>query len=207
MRITMFLTRKDPGMVRMRIAIFLITNGNTARHSDTMNEGSGEARESKPTDQQEKEVPMVAHIAEFSQKKEETVELVHVDEGLDLANENLVPEVETGNDNGVGEDFQDLSDEESEVKGAIYYDPDADGDEVGNEENKEEGEIEKSHVESETVKKRGAKKKLFKNVGIGAGVPQSRDWYKALYVHASVRRLRMDLARERASSRWMIRVP
>ncbi|KAH0879455.1 hypothetical protein HID58_066849 [Brassica napus] len=210
MRITMFLTRKDPGMVRMRIAIFLITNGersprdnflyrerNTARHSDTMNEGSGEARESKPTDQQEKEVPMVAHIAEFSQKKEETVELVH----------NLVPEVETGNDNGVGEDFQDLSDEESEVKGAIYYDPDADGDEVGNEENKEEGEIEKSHVESETVKKRGAKKKLFKNVGIGAGVPQSRDWYKALYVHASVRRLRMDLARERASSRWMIRVP
>ncbi|KAF3585019.1 hypothetical protein F2Q69_00029191 [Brassica cretica] len=93
---------------------------------------------------------MVAHIAEFSQKKEETVELVHVDEGLDLANE-------------------DLSDEESEVKGAIYYDPDADGDEVGDEENKEEGEIEKSAVESETVKKRGAKKKLFRNVGIGAG--------------------------------------
>lgn len=118
-----------------------------------------------------------------------------------------MPEVETGNDNGVGEDFQDLSDEESEVKGAIYYDPDADGDEVGDEENKEEGEIEKSAVESETVKKRGAKKKLFKNVGIGAGVPQSRDWYKALYVHASVRRLRMDLTRERASSRWMIRVP
>ncbi|CAN7046092.1 unnamed protein product, partial [Brassica oleracea var. botrytis] len=169
MMITMFLTRKDPRMVRMRIAIFLITNGNTERRSDTKNEGSGEARESKPTDQQEKEVPMVAHIAEFSQKKEETVELVHVDEGLDLANENLVPEVETGNDNGVGEDFQDLSDEESEVKGAIYYDPDADGDEVGDEENKEEGEIEKSAVESETVKKRGAKKKLFRNVGIGAG--------------------------------------
>nr|VDD44773.1 unnamed protein product [Brassica oleracea] len=78
MMITMFLTRKDPRMVRMRIAIFLITNGNTERRSDTKNEGSGEARESKPTDQQEKEVPMVAHIAEFSQKKEETVELVHL---------------------------------------------------------------------------------------------------------------------------------
>ena len=83
--------------------------------------------------------------------------------------ENLVPEVEIGNDNGVGEDFQDLSDEESEVKGAISYDPAADGDAVGDEENKEEGEIAKSAVESETVKKRGAKKKLFKNMGIGAG--------------------------------------
>ncbi|KAG5397461.1 hypothetical protein IGI04_019275 [Brassica rapa subsp. trilocularis] len=146
MRIAIFLTRKDPGMVPMRIAIFLITKGN---------EGSGEAGESKPTDQQEKEVPMVAHIAKFSQKKEETVELVPVDEGLDLANEsadslevfinmdmdeNLVPEVETGNDNGVGEYFQDLCNEESEVKGAISYDH---ADAVGDEENKEEGEIEK----------------------------------------------------------------
>ena len=68
---------------------FLYRERNTERRSDTKNEGSGEARESKPTDQQEKEVPMVAHIAEFSQKKEETVELVHVDEGLDLANEVL----------------------------------------------------------------------------------------------------------------------
>ncbi|CAN6998376.1 unnamed protein product [Brassica rapa subsp. trilocularis] len=140
MRIAIFLTRKDPGMVPMRIAIFLITKGNTSRRSDTRNEGSGEAGESKPTDQQEKEVPMVAHIAKFSQKKEETVELVPVDEGLDLANENLVPEVETGNDNGVGEYFQDLCNEESEVKGAISYDH---ADAVGDEENKEEGEIEK----------------------------------------------------------------
>ncbi|KAH0926186.1 hypothetical protein HID58_018442 [Brassica napus] len=145
MRIAIFLTGKDPGMVPMRIAIFIITKGN---------EGSGEARESKPTDQQEKEVLMVAHIAEFSQKKEDTVELV---------------QVEIGNDNGVGEDFQDLSDEESEVKGEISYDPAADGDAVRDGENKEEGEIAKSAVESETVKKRGAKKKLFKNMGIGAG--------------------------------------
>ena len=48
---------------------FLYRERSTARRSDTRNEGSGEARESKPTDQQEKEVPMVAHIAEFSQKK------------------------------------------------------------------------------------------------------------------------------------------
>ncbi|CAF2098088.1 unnamed protein product [Brassica rapa] len=181
MRITIFLTGKDPGMVPMRIAIFIITKGN---------EGSGEARESKPTDQQEKEVPMVAHIAEFSQKKRgnrgasaslqfhsskayplyqlrvPTPREVFINMDMD---ENLVPEVEIGNDNGVGEDFQDLSDEESEVKGAISYDPAADGDAVGDEENKEEGEIAKSAVESETVKKRGAKKKLFKNMGIGAG--------------------------------------
>lgn len=133
-----------------------------------------------------------------SQKKEEKEKLVPCEDSLDLANEVLEAMNITEGDEGMevdekdvpngmaekttdaDEEFQDLTDEESGVKGDINPDSAVVGEITGEEESKEEGEVERDAAEGEVVKKHGAKKKAVKAGIAGAGGTTKKRFVNAM---------------------------
>ncbi|KAG2273483.1 hypothetical protein Bca52824_068038 [Brassica carinata] len=80
----------------------------------------------------------------------------------------------------VGDDFQNLTDEESEIKGAITSDSVTGGDTAGDEEIKEEGETVKGAGEGEAVKKHGTKKKSCKASTAAVGGTSKKRFVQAI---------------------------
>lgn len=98
----------------------------------------------------------------------EAINIAEGGEGMEV-DERGAPEGEVEKALDRDDDFQDLTDEESGVKGAIIADLGVVDEIAGEEERKEEGEVEKGAGEGEVGKKNGTKKKPFKAGTTGVG--------------------------------------
>ncbi|KAL0801513.1 hypothetical protein Bca101_056689 [Brassica carinata] len=160
----------------------------TSRRSGTGRNGRHEQTEqTNLLDHKEKEGSLGIRSTNAAEKKETNVELLPAEDSLDLANEvleamNLKEGVEgmevdgeVASEGGVqkttdAEDgFQDLTDEEGEVKGDSVIDSVTGGATAGDKESKEEGESENGVVEGKMVKKQSTKKKAVKSGTVVAG--------------------------------------
>ncbi|KAG2307112.1 hypothetical protein Bca52824_026860 [Brassica carinata] len=98
--------------------------------------------------------------------------------------EKTVPNDAAGKVTGTDEEFQDLTDEESGVKGDINPASDVTVERAGEEESKEEGEVEgeveRDITEGEVVKKHGAKKKFYKAGIVGEGGTTKKRFVNAM---------------------------
>ncbi|KAL0695628.1 hypothetical protein Bca4012_062808 [Brassica carinata] len=140
------------------------------RSESSRNERAEDVVQPKASEHIEKDAILEVRSDISSQKMEEKKELVPVDDSLDLANEVVEAMNITEGDVGMEVDEKVApDDEESGVIGAVNSDSGVTGDITGEEESKEEGEVEKGAGEGGVVKKNGAKKKSSKAGIIGAG--------------------------------------
>ncbi|KAL0844196.1 hypothetical protein Bca101_017442 [Brassica carinata] len=171
----------------------------TSRRSGTgRNERHEQTEQTNRLDHKEKEGSLGIRSTNAAEKKETNVELLPAEDSLDLANEvleamNLKEGVEgmevdgeVVSEGGVqktadAEDgFQDLTDEEGEVKGDGVIDSVTGGEPAGDKESKEEGESENGVVEGEMVKKQSTKKKAVKSGTVVAGCTTKKRMVQAM---------------------------
>ncbi|KAG2331052.1 hypothetical protein Bca52824_002232 [Brassica carinata] len=171
----------------------------TSRRSGTgRNERHEQTEQTNRLDHKEKEGSLGIRSTNAAEKKETNVELLPAEDSLDLANEVLEAmdlkegvegmevDGEVVSEGGVqktadAEDgFQDLTDEEGEVKGDGVIDSVTGGEPAGDKESKEEGESENGVVEGEMVKKQSTKKKAVKSGTVVAGCTTKKRMVQAM---------------------------